>query len=154
MKFEKSFENNVHIWRTECQQMVKEHCVATVDWLIGFHGIAPSKLYEMWSVLDIDTELDDMKSAKQSAATKKVTTSKQPKAKSTASTPVKMPKTRQQKKTHIKVIFFFLRTFGISYSKLKEGLGEDAGGSNISEHAKLESIRKTSQVEALQENVS
>ena len=104
MKLESLYDNNVHIWRTECQQMVKEHCVATVDWLIEFHGLAPSKLYKMWSVLEIETELDNMKLSKQLVTTKKIVASKQSKAKSsTPTTPVKTPKTRQQKKTHTKV---------------------------------------------------
>ena len=95
--------NNVHKCRTECQQMIKSHIVATADWLTEKQGMAPSKLYEMWSVLNIETELDNMKMLKQQNATKKAASSKQQKPKSQPTTPVKTPKTRGQRQKHTMV---------------------------------------------------
>ena len=90
--------NNVYYCRTDT---VHAHCVATVDWLTGFNKMSPSKLFEMWSVLNIETELERMKMAK--VATKKAGTSKQQQQKSLPTTPSKTPKTRGQKKAHTKV---------------------------------------------------
>ena len=99
-----NLENNVHICRTECQQIIKSHLVATADWLTEKQGMAPSKLFEMWSVLNIETELDNMKLLKQQPATKKAASSKQQKPKSLPTTPVK---TRRQKQKHTMVRFAF-----------------------------------------------
>ena len=103
-----NFKNNVHNCRTERQQIVRSHLVATADWLTEKQGMAPSKLFEMWSVLNIETELDKMKLLKQQPATKKAASSKQQKPKSQPTTPVKTPKTRRQKQKHTMVRFGLL----------------------------------------------
>ena len=81
--------------------------MASADWLITFHGVPSSKLCRMWSVLNLDVELEILKSNKtrETISTEmKLSADMLKKAqKVKVTTPVKTPKTRMQKRAHVKV---------------------------------------------------
>ena len=77
-------------------------CVAASDWLTNVWHLTPSKLHKIWSVLKIENELDLIYMAK----TKQMLLKEKKEAEKSSSappTPVKTPKTRNQKKEHTKV---------------------------------------------------
>ena len=88
--------------RIEHQNMVTKHVMASADWLITFQRISRSKILRMWSVLNLDAEFERLKQQKklEKRANMKQAT-EMPKV--ATMTPVKTPKTRQQKKNHTKV---------------------------------------------------
>ena len=98
---------NISKWcRLEHHDVILAHCMASADWLITFHGVPSSKLYRMWSVLNLDVELERQKREKlrENFSAMKLSADmlkKNQKAKVT--TPLKTPKTRMQKKAHVKV---------------------------------------------------
>ena len=87
--------------RIEHHNVVTNHVMASVDWLITSQRISRSKILRMWSVLNLDAELERLKKLEklEKSENMKQATELPPKAK----TPLKTPKTRQQKRNHNKV---------------------------------------------------
>ena len=106
--------------------------MACADWLITFQRIAPEKILKMWSVLNLDAELDKLKLEK-SIRMKLVQEKK-------TMTPVKTPKTRNQRKIHTK-----LRS---------EAYDEEAGTSGKTEAEMLNMIEDQSRAAAIRDTVS
>ena len=100
---------NISKWcRLEHHNVVMAHCMASADWLITFHGVPSSKLYRMWSVLNLDVELENLKREKlrETISTMKLSADMLKKTqKAKVTTPLKTPKTRNQKKAHVKVSY-------------------------------------------------
>ena len=99
MTKQRQIQNKCQIWRIANLEWVMKHIVETSDWLTHECDLTPSKIYEMWSVLDIEVELEhQMKTFEAQKRVKAV-------AKKTVN-PVKVTtpvKTRGQRKEHSKV---------------------------------------------------
>lgn len=121
-----------HGCRIEHHQIVTEHVMACADWLITFHRIAPKKILKMWSVLNLDAELDKLKLEK--SLRMKLLQEKKP------MTPVKTPKTRMQKKIHTKLT--------------SEAFEEEPGTSGKTEAEMLNMIEDQSKAAAIRDTVS
>ena len=117
--------------RIEHQQIVTEHVMACADWLITFQRIAPKKILKMWSVLNLDAELDKLK-------VEKILRMKLFQEKKTM-TPVKTPKTRNQKKIHTKLT--------------SEAYDEEPGTSGVTESEMLNMIEDQSKTAAIHDTV-
>ena len=136
--------------------MMTGHVMAAADWLIDAQGVPVGKLFEMWSVLDLETELTKLMKLKQQS--KKQTLEEMEVA---PTTPKKTPKTRNQKKEHTKVskstkIFKLKKQYVKVLIKLvsRDLFDEKPGPSNITEHEQLQLIQNVSKTAALTDDVS
>ena len=109
--------------------------MASADWLITFHGFAPEKILKMWSVLNLDVELDKLKKLEKTKRMKLFDAQK-----SKCMTPVKTPKTRNQKKAHTKLT--------------SETYEETHGAMGVTETEMLNMIEDQSKAAAIRDTVS
>ena len=123
-QFKEMKNKNTTKWcRSEHHNVILAHCMASADWLITFHGVPSSKLCRMWSVLNLDVELEILKSSKtrETISTEmKLSSDMQKKAqKVKVTTPVKTPKTRMQKRAHVKVSTLAMKSISKTFLKVE-----------------------------------